>query len=132
MKTDLTIMNEVATARDFYLDGLSGEQLEFVHHCMSIARQEELNHVKESLVPEEGHDGFTKILFEKELKNCSFVPNQLDIHPDDFFQFCEMERLIGNPDPRRELHFGQNHFEGLKLNCDRDVKPGHWKLTQTE
>lgn len=26
MKTDLTIMNEVAKARDFYLDGLSGEQ----------------------------------------------------------------------------------------------------------
>lgn len=103
---------------------------------MSVARQEELNHVKESINPEEGHNGFNRDLLDAELYKCQeqrkFHPNQLDIHPDDFFQFCEMERLTGNVDPRRELHFGQNYFEGLKLNVDRDIKPGHWKLTQTE
>lgn len=109
---------------------LSTEQ---ISHLMNLAREDELNHVKESINPEEGHNGFNKEMLNEEKQKWhdrKMVPDQLNINPDDFFQWCEIERLTGEVDPRRDLHFGENKIEGLILNVTRDVEPGHWNLSQ--
>ncbi len=134
MKTDLEIIDEVASNRAFDIKGLSQEELVFVRLCMAKARESEIINFKESINPEEGHNVFSRELFNKEFdkykEKQGKLPNTLEIHPDDFMDFCDMEVMNGNPDPRRSLTHGRNHFKGMELKLNLNTKKGFWKLNK--